>query len=216
MKASWDLVVPELEDDPFADLTGVVTDAPDDDAAPQRTRRKRSDAGQSRTGGTVRKPTSKKLTEELLVPWGQLSMALAMMSPTASGVFIGRGEATVGAIVAIAEKHPKMLAALRTGSQIGPAFEIAQTVLMAFLAFQLDLGKMDPDTPFAVAMGVSGVFHEVRGHQPVFNAQQMPPDDVWSVPPPPHQPAAYRNNDPRNPVFSFQAGQGAAMMGGQG
>ncbi len=182
---------------------------------PKRTRRQRSDAGVPRgprngSGTTAtRKTSTNKLAAELVDPIAKIAMGMAFTSPTAASVLITRGENTATALVAIAEKHPRMLAALQKASQIGPASDLVQTAVMLIIAVQVDLGRIDPQHPLAGVTGVTDLYaqsHPVEVQEDGTGAFGMfqPPPGFGDGPPGP--------NNPGHPFYSFQAGVGAGSL----
>jgi len=99
---------------------------------------------------------------------------LAMTMPTAGTVISVRAEETSKALVKMAEKRPKMLAALKRMSEVGPAGEIVQTIIMVIIAAQIDAGRVGLEDQLA-AMKQSGCVKDpqmgnmiadiVRGHE---------------------------------------------------
>jgi hypothetical protein len=134
---------------------------------------------------------------------------MAMVSPTMSAVLVTRGENTAKAMVSIAEKHPKMLAALQRASQIGPATDLAQTVLMMLIGLQMDLGRIPPTHPLAALTGVAALYDELHPSTPDMG---MPggPYSVFEAPP--GFGSTPNATDPTHPLFSFTAGVGASHL----
>lgn len=177
------MTAPTLEDEavefPSLDAASVETDTPED-APTTRTRRRRSDAGKTRgprgsstprTPGTPRANKSQKQLElDLMLPMATLAKALSFTLPTVGAVILARGETTSRALVAYAQNHPKMLAALQAASNVGPAGEVIETIAMVIIAANLDLGKMDPANPVAQLTGVTAIYAEMHGYM-----QQPPP-----------------------------------------
>lgn len=171
----------------------------------KKTRRRRSDAGQprgTRSGAGSRAPratTTKKLEEDLLVPIAMFSRGIALALPTTGAVLMARGEQTSRAIVRFASSRPKMLEALKRGSEIGPTVEVAETLAMCFIAAQLDLGRMDPGSPIAQLTGVSAIYEEMHGlmQQPVPGDEQPAPDPSTggfnNIQPEPPSPPVYQS-----------------------
>src|SRR5438093_51010 len=96
-----------------------------DDAPKPRTRRQRSDAGISRgsraKGTTTRRASTATVQKNIEDLFAKVAIAAAFTSPTAAAVLMERGEATSAALIAIAQNHPRMMAALSKASQVGPA-----------------------------------------------------------------------------------------------
>lgn len=169
----------------------VLSDAePDSDAEPTRTRKERSDKGQSRGGGTgsraPRASTKKQIVADLLVPYATLAAGASMTAPTLSAVMLARGEATMDAIVSIAGDHPRMMKALKTASKMGPYAEIAQTAFMVMLAAGMDFGRIPPEHPMAMSTGMTQLYMDVHPEVvpdvqsgPQNGFQPMPVDHQW-------------------------------------
>lgn len=191
---------------------------PDDAPERTRTRKKRSDAGVprgSRSGTTTRRPSASsnaKLIEELTDPIAKLAVALAFQSPTAAGVLVSRGEATAKALVTIAETRPRMLAALKRVSQVGPASELAQTGVMLFIAIQMDIGRIPPEHPLAIATGVASLYAQTH---PVETLEDNTGIFGNFTPPPGFVDRPAGPTDPGHPLYSFTAGPGANSLLGQ-
>jgi hypothetical protein len=135
----------------------------------KRPRKKRSDAGQPRgpRGSTgTRKPRTgmtaadKKLADELLNPLAKIITGLQFVAPTAAGVLSMRGEATTQGLVSLAS--PKMKEALAKVSKTGPGLDLAETVLLMVIAFAVDFGRVEPDSPIALLTGVRKVYEETH------------------------------------------------------
>lgn len=195
-----------------ADGEEKTGDTPSTDA-PAKTRRRRSDAGVPRgsrsTTAAPRKPASSKLAADIADPIAKLAMGLAFQSPTAAAVLITRGDETAKALVAIAEKHPRMLAALQRVSQVGPATDLVQTGVMLLIAVQMDMGRIPPDHPLASLTGVSQLFLQTHSVEPQEDGTNVfpvftPPPGFGDGPPGP--------NNPGHPRYSFTAGRGAGSM----
>lgn len=192
----------------------------------KKTRRRRSDAGQARgtragTGSRApRATTTKKLEEDLLVPIAMFSRGIAMALPTTGAVLLARGEQTSRAIVKFASSRPKMLEALKRGSEIGPTVEIVETLVMVVIAANLDLGRMDPANPIAQLTGVSGIYAEMHEHMSPLTDEPMPEGEPMSngfnnIPTEPinTEPPVYGFNDDMtyNAPPTFRAGESAAV-----
>jgi hypothetical protein len=177
---------------------------PDDDAAPKRTRKPRSDKGQPRgTRGTGGRPSrasaSKKLADELLQPWAVIAAGCSMTAPTVAGVMMERGEKTVDSIVKIAEKHPRMMKALQKASEVGAFAELFQTGFQMAIAAGMDFGRIPTDSPLGMLSGVSEIY--AMTHPPV----------------PPQGPNGVPNSGPMGTPFgngmpSFPNGMPSNMM----
>lgn len=181
---------------PELDLSTATIDDATEEEAPTRTRKPRSDKGKPRgprsTGGTSGRRSKSaivnQITDDLLVPYAGLAASLALVAPTVSGVLLARGEKTVGAVVNIASKNPRMLAALQKASQVGPAVEIAETLLMVGIAGAMDFGRMPPEHPLGMALGVSAVYAETH------DMSQMPQAAPSGMPFMPFPAPAPQNN----------------------
>lgn len=151
-------------DDALADVE--LDSVPEDEEAPKRTRRPRSDKGQPRTGGT-RRVSNRALIEDLLIPYAGIAQGFAFISPTGAALLLTRGEKSVEALVKIASRNPKMLAALKKGSTVAPVMELGTTVIQFFMAVMLDMGRMPVEHPMAQMMGLSELYMEVHPDQAV-------------------------------------------------
>lgn len=200
----------------FSDVTleSVENDTLEDTPPPTRTRKERADKGVKRgpradgsPTSTPRRSSHAKLINELTQPIAQVAMGLAFTSPTAAKVLIERGESTAKSLVAIAEKHPRMLAALQRVSQIGPATDLAQTFLMLIIALQMDLGRIPVEHPLANATGVAHLY--MQTHIVEENADGSVSFPVFSPPPGFGTPSV---TDPSHPRYSFTAKQGAGTI----
>lgn len=162
-------------------------------------RKNRTDVGGTKTSGSK----NAKLAEQLCDPIAKLATGLAFTMPTAAAVLIARGERTADALVAIAADHPRMLAALNKVAKVGPASDIAETLVMLFIAVNLDLGKLPPEHPIAVVTGVGKLYEQTHPK----TAEQ-----TFNIPPPPDAPfkeppgRVFPLSDPRHPMYSFRAG----------
>lgn len=172
-------MVPVTEPDGLPDLDSAqLDDAPPE---PTRTRKERSDKGKprgSRSGGTTRRSSTslKQIADDLLVPYASFAAGMTMVAPTVAGVLMQRGEKTVDAIVALAAKNPRMLAALKKASVVGPAFEIAETALAVVVAGAMDFGRIPPEHPLGMMTGVSQVYAEMHPDGPPANVQHFKGD----------------------------------------
>lgn len=176
-----------------------------------RTRRRRSDAGVprgSRAGGgtTTRKGSTAGLAKKLEDPLAKFAMGIAFTSPTASAVLIARGSETAAALVAIAEKHPRMLAALNRAAMVGPASDLIQTVMMLGIAVQMDAGRITEDNPLANVTGVADLYR--RTHPVVAQENGEAAYEMFTAPP--GFGSAPLITDPGHPLYSFSAGRGAS------
>lgn len=187
------------------DVVPSPDDVEDQDGTPQRTRRRRSDAGVKRgTAGTVtrgRKPNTRKVVDNLLEPWALLAKSMAPKAPTGSAVMLHRGEATCQALVDIASKHPRMMKALESIGTIGPAAVLIQTGVEVFLAVQMDFGRIPVDHPMAYGLGLSQLYHQVHP------ADAYAPLEEEEAPQQTQPPTGFiPASDPRHPMYSFTAG----------
>lgn len=177
---------------------------PPPDDAPTRTRKPRADKGQPRgPRGGPRASTRGKLATDLLDPLAKLAQGLAFVAPTVSAVIISRGEKVTTALVEIAKDHPKMMAALQRASQIGPASDLVEFGFMLFIAGAMDFGRIPPNHPLGMITGVTHLYHQTH-QMPDTQPTSGESNDATSfvvTPPPPLM------NDPRHPVYSFQAGR---------
>lgn len=198
--------IPDIEDAPSSDDTTSTEGTPR-----TRQRRVRSDKGvprgSAKTGTATRSTSSassKRLAEDLLDPWAKLAKGLAFTSPTTAAVLIDRGEKTTAALVKIAEKHPRMMKALTNVGQIGPGADIAETLIMVFVALQIDSGRLPPNSPLAAAMGVAKLHRDMFGDTPEAVINQDGVEFVVAQPPV-FNPGKIPGDDPRHPRYSFQA-----------
>lgn len=102
------------------------------------------------------------LTAKLCDPIAKLATAVMFAAPTVACVLIDRGESTARALVAIAEDHPRMLAALENVSKVGPITDLAETALCLLIAASLDTGRMPPEHPLAVVTGNSARYMKMH------------------------------------------------------
>lgn len=116
----------------------------EDDDAPKRTRRRRRSTSDDDTPRT-RAPRNSKLTEELLEGYVSLATDVATVMPTVSGVLIHRAERTVDGIVSLAQGHPRVMKALRTGAKFTKGADVLQTVLLVVVAAMVDMGRIPLD-----------------------------------------------------------------------
>lgn len=212
------------EEFPGLDLAGATfeplgdekaTSETPDDSAPKRTRRQRSDAGVprgSRSTGTTttRKATTATVQKNIEDLFAKIAIAAAFTSPTASAVLMERGEATSAALIAIAQNHPRMMAALTKASQVGPASDLLQTLVMFGLALQVDTGRLPVEHPLANVTGVTNLYK--RTH-PV-ESDESGNGHFTRFTPPPGFGSASPITDPGHPLYSFTAGMSAANLNG--
>jgi hypothetical protein len=181
------------------------------ETTPKRTRKPRDPNAAPRTRTT----SDAKLAQELLEPMAMLGQAVSFMSPTAGAVVIARGEATTTALVKFAKGHPKMLAALRSASKASPIAELAQTVAMIVIAFQLDLGAIQPTAPIAVLSGVSNIFSEMQEYTTPAGVMDNPPTvggNFENISPPPlYHAEGYNDDGTWESPPGFRAGPGAGI-----
>lgn len=145
------------------DNATLSDDAESDSESPKRTRKPRSDKGQprgTRTGGG--RTTNKQLADDLLAPWALLAQGMTFTSPTASAVMLQRGEAATKALVSIASKNPKMLAALKKTTTVGPAVTLGRTGIEIVTALLLDVGRIPPEHHLATLFGVTDLYYQVH------------------------------------------------------
>lgn len=202
----------------FPPIDSAILEADAEPVAEKKTRRRRSDAGQSRGSRAPRATNTARLEKELQTPIAHLAKALSFSLPTVGAVLIARGEATSKALVAFAQGHPKMLEALSRVGKVGPASELIETLAMCVIAANLDMGKMSPGNPVATLTGVSSIHMEINTHLYNNSGDGSPQveDSVGfsNIPPPPVFPFHEGFND--DGTFSspppFVAGRGAAGM----
>lgn len=156
---------------PDIDLSAVTLDEPEE--KPTRTRKPRSDRGQTRvTRGT----STKKLADDLLVPWGMVAAGVSVSAPTVGAVMMVRGEATMDAVVRLASAHPRMLAALKKGTAYAPAAELATTGLYMALALLMDTGRLSTEAPIVQSTGLDQIYAQVHPSPEQMAAMQQPPN----------------------------------------
>ena len=86
---------------------------------------------------------------------------LTMFKLPVTGVYMGRNsERALTALMDIARKRPKMLDAMEKASDAFDGYEIAKFAVGLGIAFQVDVGRMQADNPFAVMTGVTQVIAE--------------------------------------------------------
>lgn len=195
-------VLPDL--DALAASATFEDAVPPPDDAPTRTRKPRADKGQPRgPRGGPRASTRGKLATDLLDPLAKLAQGLAFVAPTVSAVIISRGEKVTTALVEIAKDHPKMMAALQRASQIGPASDLVEFGFMLFIAGAMDFGRIPPNHPLGMITGVTHLYHQTHQMPDTQSTSDESNNGAGFVmtPPPPLM------NDPRHPVYSFQAGR---------
>jgi hypothetical protein len=127
---------------------------------PKRTRKPRDPNAPPRTRVTA----NKKLAQELLKPTAMLAQAVGHMLPTVGAVIIARGEVTTNALVAFSETHPKMRKALQSISSVAPGADLVQTLAMIIIAVNIDIGRLDGDSPIATLTGVGAIHEQIVGH----------------------------------------------------
>lgn len=194
-------VLPDL--DALAASATFEDAVPPPDDAPTRTRKPRADKGQPRgPRGGPRASTRGKLATDLLDPLAKLAQGLAFVAPTVSAVIISRGEKVTTALVEIAKDHPKMMAALQRASQIGPASDLVEFGFMLFIAGAMDFGRIPPNHPLGMITGVTHYYHQTHpaDSTPVPGGDSSEQGFITTPPPP-------LMNDPRHPIYSFQAGR---------
>lgn len=139
---------------------------------PQRTTRKpRSDKGQPRTRGRV---SNKQIAEDLLVPVAFIAQGLAVITPTGSAVLLKRSESMTQSLVSLAS--PKMLAALKKASKIGPGVDLGRGIVEFFIAMMLDLGRIPPEHPLAMVTHVTDIYLELHPE-----LMQSPDNNVYPM-----------------------------------
>ena len=115
------------------------------------------------------------LTAKLCDPITKLATAVMFAAPTVACVLIERGESTARALVAIAEDHPRMLAALENVSKVGPITDLAETALCLLIAASLDTGRMPPEHPLAVVTGNSARYMKMHPEKLTEQPAPFPP-----------------------------------------
>lgn len=204
--------VPNEEDEPTVD-DGAV-----DAATPiTRTRRKRSDAGQARgpRDGTAprRGPKSNdtKLATDLAAPWLLIAGGVGASGfRTTSAVMTANTTDITEGAVKLSATRPKLRKALEASTTIGPAAKLVGTALGMIIATQIDLGRLELDSPLSVMLGVRDIHIEAYGEP----TPDVLPDNVVGMPdlkPPPRRTGPI-SRDPKHPMFAFQAGNGAATV----
>jgi len=190
-------------------------DESEDESTPEesapRKRRTRTDSGKPRA---PRATSTAKLATELAEPIVIIGSMLAMTMPTAGTVVSMRAEETAKALVKMAEKRPKMLAALKRMSEIGPAGELVQTVIMVIVAAQIDADRARPDSVIAQAVGVTPIWMELNQALAEVREEMPPPPEGgfgnFDMPPPPEY-AGYDEDGIFSAPPMFTAGKGAGV-----
>jgi hypothetical protein len=145
-------------------------------------------ADRKEKNSTTAAPTTKagksreSLTAKLCDPIAKLATAVMFAAPTVACVLIDRGESTAKALVAIAEDHPRMLAALENVSKVGPVTDLAETALCLLIAASLDTGRMPPEHPLAVVTGNTARY--MKMHPEKLTEQAAPPFPPFPFPVP--------------------------------
>lgn len=89
-----------------------------------------------------------------------LAVATAIKLPV-TGVYIGtNSEKTIEALLNIARKRPKMLDAMEKAADAFDGLEVAKFVVGMGVAFQVDVGRLAPDSFPAMMTGVTKVVIE--------------------------------------------------------
>jgi hypothetical protein len=176
-------------------VTAAVEDFPPleivEEEKPKRTRKPRDpDAPR-----VVRKSTQQKLADELLEPWALFGKALGAISPTGGAIAVMSGEDVTRALVQVASKHPKMLAALRNISEVSPIAELAQFAAVLILAIGVDFGKVDPYAPLPRIVGITDVYEEMRSAMQPEPEPGVGGDFEFLKPPPPAFPGEMMQPD---------------------
>lgn len=211
--------MPTLEDElGFPPLDSAILDSdidpggdaevPEEKPARKPRTRRQADPNKPRA---PRVTSTAKLAQELADPMAKLGHAVAFTLPTVGAVIVARGEVTTNALVKFAAGHPRMLAALKRVSSVGPASEIVETLAMCLIAAQLDIGKLDPAHPIARITGVSDIYAEIHGLLQQEAAQQDGGFGGFNIAPPPQYPGdGYNEDGTWQAPPSFSAGRGAA------
>jgi hypothetical protein len=149
----------------------------------------------------------------------KLGQAVAFTMPTVGAVIIARSEVTSKALVKFAEGHPKMMAALKRVSKVGPASEVIETIAMCLVAAQMDMGNLDVDHPLGKLTGVSAIHMEMMQHMYTEQAEQNATDagfGNFNMPPPPSYPGdGFASDGTWSAPPMFRAGPGADVRHGQ-
>lgn len=181
-----------------------------------RTRKARSDSGKPRA---PRATSNVKLAKELAEPLGMIGVMLSMTLPTPGAVLTDRAEVTAAALVKMAEKRPGMMKILRGMSQVGPAGDVIQTIVMLIIAAQIDMNKTAPDGMMAQATGVTPIWFELQEALQGARGHMAPPDESTSsgqgfgdfnMPPPPEM--GFDEEGIYNAPPMFRAGSGAGSI----
>lgn len=189
---------------------GEPEDEPADEAPKRRTRRRPAGDAKPRA---PRVTSTAKLSAELLDPMAKLGQAVSFTLPTMGAVIIARGEATTNALVKFAANHPKMLAALKRVSSVGPATELIETLAMCIIAAQMDIGRLDPGHPIGRITGVSDIYADIHG---LLQQEQVNQDGGFgnfNLGPPPQYPGeGFASDGTWSAPPSFAAGPGAGSL----
>lgn len=214
-----DVAFPDVDAASFESLDPPLSAVPDPPETLEEPPRRRRGRPPGRTKPTTGNPPGrppraageKALAEALADPMTKLAAAVSFALPTTGAVIGHRAAVTSTALVRYAADKPRMLAALKRVSNVGPASELVETLAMVIIAAQLDIGKLDPNHPLPTLTGVSRIHTDIRGHIADVQREQQMAETIASfgAPPPGWDPMNF--SDPANPMFSFQAGSGAAM-----
>lgn len=203
----------DVDEFPPFDPAGIVDDAP----APKRTRKPRDPNAPPRTRTTA----NKKLATELLKPTAMLAQAVGHMLPTVGAVIIARGEVTTNALVAFSDTHPKMRKALQSISSVAPGADLVQTLAMIVIAANIDLGRLDGDSPIAKLTGVGDIHEQImakimeQGPGVKMEGPRQESDggfgDFNMPPPPTYFAEGYNDDGTFSAPPAYMAGPGAAV-----
>ena len=184
---------------------------------PRRTRKPRDPNAPPRTRTT----SNKRLATELLKPTAMLAQAVGHMLPTVGAVIIARGEVTTNALVAFSETHPKMRKALQSISSVAPGADVVQTLAMIIIAANIDLGRLEGDSPIAMLTGVSEIHEQIMGHLNKQAPGVVQPEDAQGTgfggfdnmpaPPPMYFAEGYNDDGTFSAPPTYMAGPGAAV-----
>lgn len=194
-----------------------------EDAEPETPRRTRRPAGTATDTAAVKRTrttANKKLATELLKPTAMLAQAVGHALPTVGAVIIARGEVTTNALVLFSESHPKMRKALQSISSVAPGADVVQTLAMIIIAANIDLGRMEGDSPIAKLTGVSDIHMDIMDKliavQPGVNMGPQAESnggfgDFTMDPPPMYFAEGYNADGTFSAPPAFMAGPGAAV-----
>lgn len=135
-----------------------------------------------KVSGTVSEKRIAKLQNDLQEQADMLAAVMSIKLPV-TAVYTGtNSHKAIEALLNIARKRPKMLDALEKASDGFDAVEIGKFAVGMAVAFQVDLGRLNPDSFPAVITGVTSVFNDAGF---VENDGALNPN-VMSMPEPAH------------------------------